>query len=110
MPTPSPEKLRAALNAIIDPELGYSIVALGLIYNVRCSPTGAVEVLMTLTTPTCPLQEHFRTAITDCLRAQAGVTSVQTVFTFTPRWSIRQATPAVQEELALLGMPLPDWS
>ena len=53
---PSPESLREALRAVIDPEAGMNIVDLGLVYDVAVSADG-VRVVMTTTSPACPVGE-----------------------------------------------------
>ncbi|MBT3249649.1 MAG: DUF59 domain-containing protein, partial [Candidatus Pacebacteria bacterium] len=50
------EKLiREKLATVIDPELNVDIVSLGLIYEVKVLPSGMIDILMTLTSPGCPL-------------------------------------------------------
>lgn len=51
---PTEAALRAALNAVIDPEVGMNIVDLGLIYGLRIGPD-RVEADVTMTTPSCPM-------------------------------------------------------
>ena len=76
------EKLRNC----IDPELGINIVDLGLIYSVGIDDS-RVNVLMTLTTPGCPLDSYFVRDITDKLKTLNGVKGVSVDFTFDPPWS-----------------------
>jgi metal-sulfur cluster biosynthetic enzyme len=52
------EKAYGALSKVWDPELGLDIVALGLVYDVIADET-SVEVIMTLTTPGCPVSEQL---------------------------------------------------
>src|SRR5688572_29914063 len=52
---PSEEQVREALKQVIDPEIGINIVDLGLVYETTVSPEGKVEVVITLTSPGCPL-------------------------------------------------------
>lgn len=49
-------RVRRALATVVDPEAGVDIVALGLVYRIACSD-GAVEVDLTMTSPTCPMGE-----------------------------------------------------
>ena len=76
------EKLRNC----IDPELGINIVDLGLIYSVGIDDS-RVNVLMTLTTPGCPLDSYFVRDITDKLKTLKGVKDVFVELTFEPPWS-----------------------
>jgi metal-sulfur cluster biosynthetic enzyme len=99
--------LLSALRTIIDPELQLSIVELGLVYDHQFDPaTKTAQVLMTLTTPTCPLQEHFREQITHEVMKVPGIDQVEVTFTFTPRWSAHKASDSVKQHFALLGIPI----
>ena len=74
------------LKHCIDPELGINIVDLGLIYSVGIDDS-RVNVLMTLTTPGCPLDSYFVKDITDKLKTLKGVKDVSVEMTFEPPWS-----------------------
>lgn len=103
----SKQQIITALSQIKDPELDFSIVELGLVYDVRMDEgKGGVQIVMTLTTPACPLQEHFRQAITKQLMALSGVQQVEVVFTFEPAWSLVKASEEVKQQLVLRGIPL----
>lgn len=100
--------IHQALHTVIDPELGYSITDLGLVYGVQ--HTGEqVTIDMTLTSPVCPLQETFRQNIQHAIQGIYPSATVHVNFTFTPPWSLEKATPQVREELALKGIPLTRW-
>ena len=75
-----------ALETVLDPELGMSVVALGLIYDVTIN-AGAVRVTMTLTAAGCPLHD----VMTDWVRAAVarvpGVQQVEVDLTFDPPWT-----------------------
>ena len=51
------EKIYATLSNIVDPEVGFDIVSLGLIYDAACDENGKAKVTMTLSTRSCPLHE-----------------------------------------------------
>ena len=74
------------LKNCIDPELGINIVDLGLIYSVGIDDSRVI-VLMTLTTPGCPLDSYFVRDITDKLKTLKGVKDVSVELTFEPPWS-----------------------
>lgn len=93
------EDIVAKLKECLDPELGINIVDLGLVYGIFFENSHA-QVIMTLTTPGCPLDSYFVKDITDRLKTLKGVSSVSVEFTFEPVW-----TPAKmsQESKDLLG-------
>lgn len=96
----------AALQLVQDPELGFSITDLGLVYAVEVTTPHQLTITMTLTSPLCPLQAHFQQAIGAAIEPLLNQTPWQLEFTFTPPWSLALAQPAVQEHFALLGIPL----
>src|SRR5690606_6847226 len=75
------------LRAVIDPEIGYNIVDLGLVYEVSKPQEGEVHVLMTLTSMGCPLTEIIHQQCSVILGAMPGVEAVDVEFTFSPPWS-----------------------
>jgi len=74
------------LKNVPDPELGISIVDLGLIYDVKANKNGNVEVIMTLTTMGCPLFELIAEPIKSELSKIKGVKDVTVDLTFDPPW------------------------
>ena len=76
------------LKTIPDPEIGVSLVDLGLIYNIDIdTKSGKVEVLMTLTTIGCPLFDHIAGPIREEVGKLKGVKEVEVTLTFEPPWS-----------------------
>jgi metal-sulfur cluster biosynthetic enzyme len=84
------------LAKVMDPELHVDIISLGLVYEVTVNPVQTpagermlVHVLLTLTTPGCPLAGMFDTMIKDALSSLPGIDSqrdVITELTFDPPW------------------------
>ncbi len=101
---PPSEALRNALRAVIDPEIGYNIVDLGLVYEVTKPQRGQVHVLMTLTSMGGPLTEIIHQQCSVIMGAMPGVDTVDVEFTFTPPWSTEKIADYVREELRAMGM------
>jgi ATP-binding protein involved in chromosome partitioning len=77
---PSKEAITDALRAVIDPELRRSIVDLEMVRSIDVSLEGAVDVVVSLTTPGCPIRSHFEQAVSKHVSALDGVTSVSVGF------------------------------
>jgi metal-sulfur cluster biosynthetic enzyme len=75
-----------ALATVVDPELGISIVDLGLVYDVQVRP-GAVRITMTLTTPGCPIHEVMPEWVRAAVTRVPGVEHVEVTLTFDPPWT-----------------------
>ena len=73
---PSTEQVTEALRAVIDPELRRSIVDLGMVRSIEIRESGKVEVVVSLTTPGCPIRSHFQQAVATNVAALDGVTEV----------------------------------
>jgi ATP-binding protein involved in chromosome partitioning len=69
-----------ALEAVIDPELRRSIVELDMVRSITSPEPGVVDVMVSLTTPGCPVRNHFQTAVNDAVRGLPGVTRVNVSF------------------------------
>jgi metal-sulfur cluster biosynthetic enzyme len=80
------EAMAAALRGVIDPELGYNIVDIGLIYDVIVE-NGRARILLTTTTPGCPATNYIRQAVEERAASVAGISAVDVVMTWSPRWS-----------------------
>ena len=101
---PSEHEILRALKAVYDPELGISIVDLGLVYGVRADEESRkVTIDMTLTTPACPLGPMIRTQAHAVLTSNFdAIREVDMNLVWTPRWDPR--TMASEEAKAELGI------
>ncbi len=77
---PSTEQILKALEAVIDPELRQDIVTLGMVRKAEQLDDGSVAVTVSLTTPGCPIRNHFETAVVSAVSALEGVTRVAVEF------------------------------
>ena len=91
----------AALHNVIDPEIYQNIVDLGLVYGVEIGPDNAVDVLMTLTTPHCPMGPQILENVEKYL-LRAGASSVMVTITWDPVWTPDMMTENLKRLLGLL--------
>jgi ATP-binding protein involved in chromosome partitioning len=77
---PTREQVTDALRSVIDPELRKDIVTLEMVRSVDIHPNGVVDVTVSLTTPGCPIRDHFQTAVSEAISALQGVTGVNISF------------------------------
>jgi len=77
---PSREEILKALQAVIDPELRQDIVTLGMVRAVEPKGEGTVDVTVSLTTPGCPIRNHFQTAVMQAVGSLDGVQRVNVAF------------------------------
>ena len=84
---PTEAQVTDALRTVIDPELGMSIVDLGLVYGIAIA-RGHVRITMTLTAPGCPLHDVMPGWVRMAVRQVAGVDDVEVDVTFDPPWSL----------------------
>ncbi len=98
------EAVRSALEEVKDPELNLGILELGLIYDISVEGDNQehVNVVMTLTSPMCPVGPMFRKSVEDHVLAVEGVKSATIDITFTPPWD--PATMASDDVKATLGI------
>ncbi len=79
-------RLVEELRAVIDPELGVNIVDLGLVYSAEMVD-GVAHILMTTTTPACPIGSYLRDEIRWALLRVDQVLDVEVELTHEPPWS-----------------------
>jgi ATP-binding protein involved in chromosome partitioning len=80
MSVPTKDQINEALRGVIDPELGQSIVDLGMVRSIAVNESGGVEVMVSLTTPGCPIKAHFERAVHERVAAVEGVSGVGVSF------------------------------
>lgn len=90
------------LSQVIDPELGLDLINLGLIYEVIKEAPGKLKVLMTLTTPMCPLAGVLIGDIQAALGEIPGVEDIQVELTFDPPWSLEKLSRYAKIALGML--------
>jgi len=96
------EKIIVVLSNIFDPEIPVSIYALGLIYEIKIDESGNVNILMTLTSPNCPVAESLPAEVNKEISFLTGVTNVDVEITFDPPWNQDMVTEEGKLELGLL--------
>src|SRR5919106_1198931 len=80
MAQPTKEQITEKLTHVIDPELRRSIVELGMVRSIEISGDGRVEVVVSLTTPGCPIRSHFQQAVAQNVSELEGVSAVEVGF------------------------------
>ncbi|MEN8137636.1 MAG: DUF59 domain-containing protein [Bacteroidota bacterium] len=93
------DQIVEVLHTIYDPEIPIDIYELGLIYDVQVSDHGDAKVVMTLTTPNCPVAESLPQEVKDKIAGIEGITSCELELTFEPQW-----TKDMMSEEALLAL------
>lgn len=83
----------AALEGVVDPELGVDVVNLGLVYNVEISDSGVVNITMTLTAVGCPLGELIASMVKEkLLSLDKRIKDINLEITFDPPWNPKMVT------------------
>ncbi len=77
---PTSEQVTEALRSVIDPELRRDIVELEMVRSIDVHANGVVDVMVSLTTPGCPIRSHFETGVSQAIRKLDGVTGVNVTF------------------------------
>src|SRR5881227_368158 len=77
---PTREQVTEGLRSVIDPELRRDIVELEMVRSIDIHPNGVVDVIVSLTTPGCPIRSHFETGVSKAVREIEGVTAVNVSF------------------------------
>ena len=96
------QKVIESLQTIFDPEIPVNIYELGLIYEVNILPINNVQVVMTLTAPSCPAAQTLPVEVDQKLRQIEGVNDVHVAVTWTPPWDRSMMSETAQLELGML--------
>jgi len=77
---PTRDQITGALRSVIDPELRRDIVELEMVRSIEVHANGVVDVMVSLTTPGCPIRSHFQTGVAQAVRELEGVSAVNVAF------------------------------
>jgi len=98
----SEETIIKELRTIFDPEIPVNIYDIGLIYKIEIINKDSVRVLMTLTSPNCPVADSLIQEVDQKIRALDGVEKLSVELTFEPPWSEDLLIEEAKLELGLL--------
>lgn len=96
------ERIIDVLRTVYDPEIPVDIYELGLIYEVKVDEELNARVLMTLTSPSCPVAESMPQEVEEKVRAVPGITSGKVELTFDPPWDKDMMSEAALLELGFM--------
>lgn len=96
------EAVIEALKDIYDPEIPVNIYDLGLIYDVKISPEGHAKILMTLTTPHCPVAESMPGEVELRVGAVPGIGDAEVELVWDPPWDPQKMSDEARLELGML--------
>jgi FeS assembly SUF system protein len=95
------ERVIAALRGVFDPEIPVNIYELGLIYDLKIDPSGAVSIRMTLTSPACPVAGALPGDVQSRVSAVPGVTAVSVELVWDPPWEMSRMSEEARLQLGL---------
>lgn len=96
------EKIVQALKTVYDPEIPVDVYELGLIYEISVYPVNNVYVLMTLTSPNCPVAESLPVEVKEAVKGVEGINEVNVELTFDPPFTQDMMSEAAKLELGFL--------
>ncbi|KQR95324.1 FeS assembly SUF system protein [Chryseobacterium sp. Leaf180] len=96
------EEIIRKLKTVYDPEIPVDIYELGLIYDVQISEEADVKIIMTLTTPNCPVAETLPQEVKDKVKEVENVREVDLELTFEPSWNKDMMSEEARFELGML--------
>lgn len=98
----SMEVIRDALRLVIDPELGYNIVDLGLIYDVALTGDRVARITMTTTTRGCPATDYLQSGAREAALSVEGVGTAEVTLTYDPPWTPQMMTPEAKAHFGIV--------
>jgi metal-sulfur cluster biosynthetic enzyme len=95
----SKDEIFAAISTVIDPEVGFNLVEMGLIYDASSDDEGNVKVTMTLSTRACPLHQMILQWVKEAVEKLPNVKDVDVEVVWEPEWNISMADDNVKKAL-----------
>lgn len=96
------EAVIEVLKTIFDPEIPVNIYELGLIYEVNIMPEDVVEIVMTLTSPSCPVAGTLPGEVEEKVKSVSGVSDAVVELVFEPPWSQEMMSEEAKLELGFM--------
>jgi len=96
------DKIVGVLKTIYDPEIPVDIYELGLIYDVFVNYENNAKILMTLTSPNCPVAESLPVEIEDKVKSLKEINNAEVEITFDPTWTQEMMSDEAKLELGML--------
>ncbi len=90
------------LKTVFDPEIPVNIYDMGFIYEINIDDQFAVNIKMTLTSPSCPVAETLPIEVRNAIQAVHSIKSVYVDVVFEPEWNQDMMSPEAKLELGLL--------
>ena len=96
------EAVIEVLKTIFDPEIPVNIYELGLVYEVNVMPENVVEIVMTLTSPSCPVAGTLPGEVEEKVKSVSGVSDAVVELVFEPAWSQEMMSEEAKLELGFM--------
>ena len=96
------EKIIKVLKTVYDPEIPVDIYELGLIYDVLVNDNSEVKIIMTLTTPNCPVADSLPKEVENKVKLLSEVSDAKVELTFEPPWTRDLMSEEAKLELGFL--------
>ena len=94
------EEIFKAVSTVLDPEVGFNLVEMGLIYDASCNEQNEVTVTMTLSTKACPLHQMIVNWVEEAvLRELPKVEKAEAIVVWEPVWNVTMANDNVKKAL-----------
>jgi FeS assembly SUF system protein len=96
------EKIIGVIKTIYDPEIPVNIYEIGLIYEIKIGDDFRVHIIMTLTSPNCPVAESLPAEVKEKVKAVEGVKDADLELTFDPPWDMDMLSDEAKLELGMI--------
>jgi len=96
------DKIVTVIKTIYDPEIPVDIYELGLIYDVFVNENNDAKILMTLTSPNCPVAESLPREVEDKVKTLKEINNAEVEITFDPTWTQEMMSEEAKLELGML--------
>lgn len=93
------EEIFKAVSTVMDPEVGFNLVEMGLIYDAEANEEGNAIVTMTLSTRACPLHQMIVQWVKEATEKIEGINNCEVNLVWEPEWNVTMADEHVKKAL-----------